>query len=149
MDMSLPEEDEQLDEGGEDSEVEKVLYALGKEAITNGRASPTMNGNGHGDSQPTKKPKPDLEIPRKVLHASIGLFSLLIVLSVAYPFYFVRFLHPVPIRFGRRCQDHCSCSLDGFGHYCPSRSSTFQVQGLRSNIRKSTRFFDAGERTGA
>jgi hypothetical protein len=36
-------EDEQLDEGGEDREVEKVLY---KEAVTNGRASSTMNETG-------------------------------------------------------------------------------------------------------
>jgi len=36
MDMSLPEEDEQLDEDGEDREVDKVLYALGKEAIPTG-----------------------------------------------------------------------------------------------------------------
>jgi hypothetical protein len=97
MDMSLLEVGEQLEEGGEDREVKKVLYALGKEAIMNGRATSTMNGNGHGDSQPTKKQKPDLEIPRKVLHASIGLFSLLFV-SVAYPLYFARFFHPVPTR---------------------------------------------------
>lgn len=43
-----------------------------------------MSGNGRADSQPTKKPKPDLEIPRKVLHTSIGLLSLLIIVCVAY-----------------------------------------------------------------
>jgi len=46
MDMSLSEVGEQLEEGGEDREVKKVLYALGKEAIMNGRATSTMNGNG-------------------------------------------------------------------------------------------------------
>jgi diacylglycerol kinase (CTP) len=84
MDMSVPEEDEQLDEDGEDREVEKVLYALGKEAVTNARASSTMNSNGHAHPQLAKKPKPDLEIPRKVLHASIGSLPLFITISVAY-----------------------------------------------------------------
>ena len=83
--MSVPEEDEQLDGSGEDREVEKVLYALGKEAVTNALASSTMNGNGHAHPQPAKKSKPDLEIPRKVLHASIGSFSPLMVISAAYP----------------------------------------------------------------
>jgi hypothetical protein len=90
MDMSVPEEDEQLDDDGEDREVEKVLYALGKEAVTNARASSTMNGNGHSHTQPAKKPKPDLEIPRKVLHASIGSFSLFSIISVAYLIYLAK-----------------------------------------------------------
>ena len=124
MDMSLLEEDEQLDEDREDREVEKALYALGKEAITNGQANSTMNGNGHADLQPTKKPKPDLEIPRKVLHASIGSLSVLIIVSIAYLAGPARFFRPIPIRFGRRCQDHCSCSLDGSGHYHPCQSFT-------------------------
>jgi len=38
IDTSLLE-DEQLDEDGEDREVEEVFYPLGKEATTNGRAS--------------------------------------------------------------------------------------------------------------
>lgn len=145
--MSLLEEDEQLDEDGEGREVEKALYAFGKEAITNGWA--TMNGNGHADSQPTNKPKPDLEIPRKVLHASIGSFWVLIIVSIAYPACFARFFHPIPVRFGRQCQYHCSCALDRLGHYRPRLSSTLQIQGLCANLRKSTRFFDLGERAGA
>jgi len=81
MDMSVPEEDEQLDDDWEDREVEKVLYALGKEAIASARASSMMNGNGRPHSKPENKPKPDLEIPRKVLHASIGSFLLSIIIS--------------------------------------------------------------------
>ena len=45
IDTSLLE-DEQLDEDGEDREVEEVFYPLGKEAATNGRASSTMSENG-------------------------------------------------------------------------------------------------------
>ena len=90
MDMSVPEEDEQLNIDGEGREVEKVLYALGKEAVTNARASSTMNGNGYAHSKPAKKPKPDLEIPRKVLHASIGSFSLFIIVSAAYLVYLAK-----------------------------------------------------------
>lgn len=55
-------------EGGEDSEVEKLLYALGKEAVKNSHLKKTKGVV----EQKSPKPKPNLEIPRKVLHASIG-----------------------------------------------------------------------------
>jgi len=83
--ISFPEEDEQFDKDGEDREVEKVLYALSKEAITNGRASSPVNGNRHANLKPTNEPKSDMEIPRKNLYASIGSLSLFIIVSFTYP----------------------------------------------------------------
>jgi diacylglycerol kinase (CTP) len=67
VDLTVSEEEEEPEKlsgngAGEDSEVERLLYAFGKEA--NGIAK-----------QESTKVKPNLEIPRKVLHASIGLFS--------------------------------------------------------------------------
>ncbi|KAF8148399.1 hypothetical protein B0H34DRAFT_802939 [Crassisporium funariophilum] len=70
--------------GEEEQEVEKVLYAMGREAVkkaqvTNGNG----NGNGHGHAhvEKVKKATPDLEIPRKVLHGSIGFFTLYLYIS--------------------------------------------------------------------
>jgi diacylglycerol kinase (CTP) len=49
MDISLLEEVKQVDDDVKDREAEKVLYALGKKAITNGQLSLMMNRNGHAD----------------------------------------------------------------------------------------------------
>jgi len=74
--MPVTEDDDSFD--SEDKEIEEALYALGKEAIEKSRAANEQvatNGhvkhNGHTPSSP--KPKPDYEIPRKVLHSSIGM----------------------------------------------------------------------------
>ena len=76
LNLSVSEEEEEPEklrrngtaEGGEDSEVDKLLYALGKEAV---KTSQSKKTNGMTEQKPT----PNLEIPRKVFHASIGLFS--------------------------------------------------------------------------
>ncbi|KDR74627.1 hypothetical protein GALMADRAFT_140993 [Galerina marginata CBS 339.88] len=86
MELPVPEEEE-LDGDGEERQVEKVLYALGEEAVKNAQAAKSaaesangsLNGNGH--ARPATKPKPDLEIPRKVLHSSIGFFTLYLYVS--------------------------------------------------------------------
>jgi diacylglycerol kinase (CTP) len=79
VDLTVSEEDEEPEEwsgnraveGGDDSEAE-VLYALGKEAVKSSRSKETRIGT--TEHIPSPKPKPDLEIPRKLLHASIGPF---------------------------------------------------------------------------
>ena len=81
LDLAVYEEDEEPEEwsrkraleGGEDSEVE-VLHALGREAVKSSQSKKTRIGNGTIEHK-SPKSKSDLEIPRKVLHASIGLFS--------------------------------------------------------------------------
>ena len=81
FDMTVSEEDEEPEEwgrngaveGGEDSEVE-VLYALGKEAVKSSQSKGARIGSGATEHK-TLKSKPDLEIPRKLLHASIGPLS--------------------------------------------------------------------------
>ena len=81
VDLAVSEEDEEPEEwsrnaaveGGEDSEAE-VLYALGKEAVKSSKLKETRVTKGTTDHIPSPKPKPDLEIPRKLLHASIGPF---------------------------------------------------------------------------
>jgi len=74
MDLSVPEEDE-IEGEGEEREVERALYAIGREAVKQAAASKhSMNGNGTGNGhvEQVVQPKPDFEIPRKVLHSSIG-----------------------------------------------------------------------------
>ena len=81
MDLAVSEEDEEPEEwgkngavaGAEDSEVE-VLNALGREAVKSSQSKVTRIGNGTTEHK-SPKSKPDLEIPRKLLHASIGPFS--------------------------------------------------------------------------
>ena len=78
FDFAVSEEDEEPEEwgrngaveGGEDSEVE-VLYALGRQAVKSSQPKETRIGNGTTEHKFSKL-KPDLEIPRKLLHASIG-----------------------------------------------------------------------------
>jgi diacylglycerol kinase (CTP) len=88
LDLAVSEEDEEPEEWGrnraveggecgEDSEVEEVLYALGKEAVKSSQSKDTRIANGTTE-QVSPKSKPDLEIPRKLLHASIGPFSSLV-----------------------------------------------------------------------
>jgi diacylglycerol kinase (CTP) len=71
--------------GSEEQEVEKVLYAIGQEALRQQAAKSHVNGNGHanGNGHIAAKPKskPDFEIPRKVLHSSIGFFTLYLYFS--------------------------------------------------------------------
>ncbi|KAJ3512190.1 hypothetical protein NLJ89_g3660 [Agrocybe chaxingu] len=79
-------EEEELMGSGEEREVEKALYAAGREAMkaaqkkltipatTNGYAK--ANGHANGHVATPKKQKADLEIPRKVLHSSIGFLTL-------------------------------------------------------------------------
>lgn len=72
LDLSLPEEDE-VEGVGEEQEVERALYAMGREAVKRAAASKqAMQSNGNGHVDKVQKPKPDFEIPRKVLHSSIG-----------------------------------------------------------------------------
>ena len=66
-------------ESGEDSEVE-VLYALGKKAVKSPQSREVCIGNGTTEHK-SPKSKPDLEIPRKMLHASIGSFSSSILIT--------------------------------------------------------------------
>jgi diacylglycerol kinase (CTP) len=71
LEMVEMEEDEQSLSGQDEQvEVEKVLYELGQEALKD--AAPA-NGHANGHSDIAQKAKPDLEIPRKVLHSSIGM----------------------------------------------------------------------------
>ena len=80
--LAVSEEDEESEEwgrnaaveGGEESEVEKVLYPLEREVAKSSQSKETRIGNGTTEHN-SPKSKPDLEIPRKVLHASIGLCS--------------------------------------------------------------------------
>ncbi|KAF8869341.1 hypothetical protein CPB84DRAFT_1818714 [Gymnopilus junonius] len=88
MTLSVPEEEESAPEG-EEIEVEKALYALGKEALRNRNAQASKqppeatNGQPNGVAHPSalKKSKSDLEIPRKVLHGSIGFFTLYLYIA--------------------------------------------------------------------
>ena len=90
VDLYLPvsEEDEEPEEwdrngavkGGEDTEVEEVLYALGREAVKGPQSKEICIGNGTTEHK-SPKSKPDLEIPRKMLHASIGPFSSSILIT--------------------------------------------------------------------
>lgn len=78
MDMPATEEEEEALTPSEEQEIETVLYAIGKEAVKNVEAeNESRNGhsNGNGHIKKEKKEKPDLEIPRKVLHSSIGWLS--------------------------------------------------------------------------
>lgn len=91
LDLAVSEEEEEPEElgrhraveGGEDSEVEKLLYALGKEAVKTSQ-SKRINGT---KGQKTTKLTPNLEIPRKVLHSSIGLLSSSILIYMTTDFF--------------------------------------------------------------
>jgi len=62
----------------EEREIEfEVLYVLGREAV---KISETRIGSGITDKKSTKL-KPNFEISRKVLHASIGFFTLYLYIS--------------------------------------------------------------------
>jgi len=88
LNMTVSEEDEELEEcrtngaveGGEEGEVENVLYALGREAVKSSQSKETRIANGKLEHK-SPKPKPDLEIPRKVLHSSIGFFTIYLYIS--------------------------------------------------------------------
>lgn len=93
LDSTVSEEDEEPEEwdrnravdGGEDSEVEEVLlYALEREAVKSPQSKEIRIENGTTEHKPPKS-KPDLEIPRKVLHASIGPFSSSILITKSQP----------------------------------------------------------------
>jgi hypothetical protein len=74
-DFSVPEEDE-LDPRCEEHQVRKVVSAIGLNAVK--RASSDkhqMNGNGVVHVGKAKDSKIDFEIPRKLLHSSIGAFA--------------------------------------------------------------------------
>jgi diacylglycerol kinase (CTP) len=81
VDLAVSEEDEESEGwrggngavvvGGEDSEAE-VLHALGKEAVKSSQSKETRVGKRTTEHKLSPKPKRDLEIPRKLLHASIG-----------------------------------------------------------------------------
>lgn len=76
LDLAVSDEEDESEEwsrnGGvvEEREVEKALYALGREAVKNAQPKKARVGNEDGIT-PTR-PKPNFEIPRKVLHSSIG-----------------------------------------------------------------------------
>ncbi|EDR10466.1 uncharacterized protein LACBIDRAFT_316889 [Laccaria bicolor S238N-H82] len=93
VDMVTYEEGDE-EERRVDREVEEVLYELEREEIRSAGAKPetngyshhltTVNGNGNGalnGGSVDKTKKVDLEIPRKVLHASIGFFTLYLYIS--------------------------------------------------------------------
>lgn len=90
VDMATYEEGDE-EERRVDREVEEVLYELEREEIRSAGAIPetnghshltTVNGNGAVNGGPVDKTKKlDLEIPRKVLHASIGFFTLYLYVS--------------------------------------------------------------------
>jgi diacylglycerol kinase (CTP) len=67
-------------QGGKDSEVEKVLYAVGREALKSSQSKETRIGNGTTEHK-SPKLKPDFEIPRKLLHSSIGFFTIYLYIS--------------------------------------------------------------------
>jgi diacylglycerol kinase (CTP) len=79
LNLTVSEEDEEPEkwrrngavQGGEESEVEKVLYGVGREAVKSSQSKETRIGHGTTEHK-SPKLKPDLEIPRKVLHSSIG-----------------------------------------------------------------------------
>ena len=87
LSLAVSEKDEEPEEwdrnraveGGEDSEV-KVLYALGKKAVKSPQLREICISNGTTEHK-SPKSKPDLEIPRKMLHASIGPFSSSILIT--------------------------------------------------------------------
>ncbi|KAH9474900.1 CTP-dependent diacylglycerol kinase 1 [Psilocybe cubensis] len=84
MDVPVTEEEEETLTPSEEQEIETVLYAIGKETVKKAEAlGETQNGhsNGNGHIKKEKKEKPDLEIPRKVLHSSIGFFTLYLYVS--------------------------------------------------------------------
>jgi diacylglycerol kinase (CTP) len=92
FDLAVSEEDEDPVEWGrngavegEESEVEEVLYALGREAVKSSQPKETRIGNGTTEHK-SPKLKPDLEIPRKMLHASIGPFSSLMLITYSTDF---------------------------------------------------------------
>lgn len=73
--FSVPEEDE-LDPQSE-HELQKVVSAAGRKTVRHKRASSDkhqMNGNGVIHVGKAKDSKIDFEIPRKLLHSSIGTF---------------------------------------------------------------------------
>jgi hypothetical protein len=86
VDLAVSKEDEEPEgwRGGngavvvrEDSEAE-VLHALGKEAVKSSQSKETRVGKGTTKHKLSPKPIRDLEIPRKLLYASIGPFCSLL-----------------------------------------------------------------------
>ncbi|KAF9554161.1 hypothetical protein CPC08DRAFT_644695, partial [Agrocybe pediades] len=75
--MPVTEDDDNSLEG-EDKEIEEALYALGKEAL---QSSQQVATNGHVKPNGHVPNKPDYEIPRKVLHSSIGFLTLYLYVS--------------------------------------------------------------------
>ena len=124
VDLTVSEEEEEPEKlsrngAAEDSEVERLLYALGKEAVKGSQA------NGMAKQESTKV-KPNLEIPRKVLHASIGLFSSSI-LVVSQLTFLPRFLYFIPLYIAARCAYYHSSAMDGIGYHRASRLSAVQI----------------------
>ena|SRR6266545_954922 len=71
-DLSLPEEDE-FDGRNDEKEVEQVLYVVGQQVKrTPPKKTYSVNGHGVHHGPKAKKSKTDFEIPRKLLHSSIG-----------------------------------------------------------------------------
>lgn len=116
------EGDDEEERCADRAEVERLVYEIEKRDIRSaGGAIPETNGhshlttvNGHGNgavdgSSVGKAKKVDLEIPRKVLHASIGTSALsasagLVVCPCLHDFserftdFPIRFLYALPIR---------------------------------------------------
>ncbi|KAF8800119.1 hypothetical protein BYT27DRAFT_7056244, partial [Phlegmacium glaucopus] len=87
IDLAVSEDEEEPEKWSskvavevEEREVEKVLYALGREAVKRDQSNTTRVGNGITQKKATKL-KANLEIPRKILHGSIGFFTLYLYIS--------------------------------------------------------------------
>ncbi|PPR01794.1 hypothetical protein CVT24_001690 [Panaeolus cyanescens] len=95
MDLSVPEEDESYEaRNGEEAEVERALYAMAKDAINTAKRqngghhhSPSSSSSAltNGKEPKAAKQKVDYEIPRKLLHSSIGFFTLYLYISESDP----------------------------------------------------------------
>lgn len=131
MNLTVSEEDDEHEkwrrkgavEGGEESEVEKVLYALGRDAVKSSQSKETRIANGTTEHK-SPKSKTDFEIPRKVLHSSIGpsmlsldfdiIFQLTFSLKASSPYIFIY----------RRAM--CAPLFSCYGwHWLPSYQLTF------------------------
>jgi len=128
-DFSVPE----LDHRCQVHELETVVSA---NVVKPSSDKHQMNGNGITHVGKAKVSKTDFEIPRKLLHSSIGRFacpSLSPTLQIIFKL--CRFRYTLSLRFRSKCRFHREIPLVSTLYHCASRFSSFSVSTIRTGLR--------------
>lgn len=139
-DSSFPEEDEM------DLRTENIMAF---EPVK--QASPDkqhINGNGAVHVDKAKHSKTEFEIPRKLLHSSIGASKLFLHWQPSLTSELSRFCYPLPLRFRNKRRLCRKIPLARPLSYPTSRPSSHSVPTIRADLRAFPRFPHARERKG-